>query len=116
MNVDLVVEEAMWKEDAFSGSFTFLLVIFAPACGFVCFPVIESMILGMLTKSDDVDRQSVALEKAILKGQLQSSSLHTRYNDLSQWRHVDQVNRTYCTRTCESLHEFQRNIRTIIQY
>jgi hypothetical protein len=37
---------------------------------------------SMLTKLDDVDRQSVALEKAILKGQLQSSSLMGRYDDL----------------------------------
>lgn len=38
---------------------------------------------SMLTKLDGVDRQSVALEKAILEGQLQSSALHTRHNDLS---------------------------------
>ena len=37
---------------------------------------------SMLTKLDDVDRQSVALEKAILKGQLQRSSLPTRHNDI----------------------------------
>ena len=43
---------------------------------------------SMLTKSDDVDRPSVALEKAILKGQLQSHSLHMRHSDLFQRRHV----------------------------
>ena len=71
----------MWKEDASSSGVTSLLVIVALACGYVSCPLTKLMI-PYLTKLDEVDRQSVALEKAILKGQLQRSSLPTRHNDI----------------------------------